>query len=287
MALDAVKHDPHTGQFTSGGGGGAPTGKFTASHLDQLRSQMSGIKRIDPSSPSYKKMTAHLDSLNPAQLKQIHEAKIPFLSNLAHNRIIRAANKPPATDAGTSEGARKAAATRASGGGGGDPKAEHRTAHAYHKAQGIAGKEGHGAAAALHQHAFHMHTNINPMVRSKAGEASQKAWAASEKLGYKPPATDAGTSEGARKAAATRAAGGAAPAKKIAESGGQKWISSGGGAYKPIGKFSVHKYEENSEPSLHNMVHHTNSEQEANKKASNLWQKTGIPHITRHTQYLR
>jgi hypothetical protein len=113
LALDEVKHDPHSGQFTSGGGGGAAkaakstaktaqqpkvTGQFTASHLDALRSQMSGIKRIDPSSPSYKKMTAHLDSLSPVQLKQIHEAKIPFLSNLAHNRIIRAANaKPPAS----------------------------------------------------------------------------------------------------------------------------------------------------------------------------------------------
>lgn len=92
-----------------------------------------------------------------------------------------------AIDAGTSEGAKKAAATRAAHGGSSQtPAQQHNAAHAFHKEQGLAGKSGHGQAAALHQHARMMHESPNPMMRSKAPAASQKAWAASAAVGHHP-----------------------------------------------------------------------------------------------------
>lgn len=71
--------------------------------------------------------------------------------------------------------------------------------------------------------------------------------------------------------------------------GGQRHIETkpGSGKYVPLGKISVHKYEEGAEPHLHNIVHHTDNEKQADKHAARLWEKTGVPHITRHTQYLR
>jgi hypothetical protein len=113
--------------------------------------------------------------------------------------------KALAKDAGTSEGAKKAAQTRKSHGGHAMPTpantaAAHSQAHVYHKMQAGfgAGKGEHGRAAALHQYAQHALSNPNPMWRGKALEASKRAWEASKAT------KDAGTSEGAKKAAQTR-----------------------------------------------------------------------------------
>ena len=82
---------------------------------------------------------------------------------------------------------------------------QHAKAHAFHKAAATAGKEGHHVAAALHQHAGMMHRDPNQRFPAKTQEASRRAWEASKKLGYERPAEDAGTREGAIKAARARA----------------------------------------------------------------------------------
>jgi hypothetical protein len=48
---------------------------------------MAGIKTIDPSMPTYGKLTAFLSDTHPDRLKQLADANIPFLSNLARNRL--------------------------------------------------------------------------------------------------------------------------------------------------------------------------------------------------------
>ena len=68
-------------------------GKFSKQQLDKLRDEYGKLNRINPSSPSYKKMTNLLDIMNIDQLNQIYNADIPFLSSLAHNRIMRQNNK--------------------------------------------------------------------------------------------------------------------------------------------------------------------------------------------------
>jgi hypothetical protein len=67
------------------------SGKFTERHLSALRVEFLRIDRIDPSSPSYKKLIELLDSMSQTQLKQIHRASIPFMSRLAANRIKQVA----------------------------------------------------------------------------------------------------------------------------------------------------------------------------------------------------
>ena len=63
---------------------------FNKSQLDILRKKYGTIKGINPSSPTYKKLTYMLDSLPLANLKQLEKAKIPFISGLARNRVYRA-----------------------------------------------------------------------------------------------------------------------------------------------------------------------------------------------------
>jgi hypothetical protein len=83
-------------------------------------------------------------------------------------------------DYGTAEGAAKRQQ-----GGSGNPAEAHRKAHAFHKAQAIAGKPEHQLAAALHQHAQATHASPNQMMRERYGAAaSEKAWNASRALGY-------------------------------------------------------------------------------------------------------
>lgn len=62
-------------------------GKFTAKQITTLRSEYAKIKSVDPGKPTYKKLTAMLDSMSQTQLKQLAHAKINFVSGLAHNRI--------------------------------------------------------------------------------------------------------------------------------------------------------------------------------------------------------
>ena len=62
---------------------------FSKSQLDQIRAQYSKIKSVDPSQPTYAKLTAFLDKLDDAKLKQLSTAKIKFVSGLALNRVTK------------------------------------------------------------------------------------------------------------------------------------------------------------------------------------------------------
>ena len=60
--------------------------------MDMLRKEYGKINRIDPTSPTYKKLTDMLDRLaksSPQLLKKIADAKIKFVSPLALNRVNR------------------------------------------------------------------------------------------------------------------------------------------------------------------------------------------------------
>lgn len=60
---------------------------FTKAHIDALKSAYGGIKKINPDSPSYKKLTKMLDSMTNDQLKSLAKADIKFVSPLAKNRL--------------------------------------------------------------------------------------------------------------------------------------------------------------------------------------------------------
>lgn len=60
---------------------------FSKQQLDHLRKGYAPLKRINPASPSYKKLEKVLNNLGPAGLKQIADANINFISMLAKNRI--------------------------------------------------------------------------------------------------------------------------------------------------------------------------------------------------------
>ena len=60
--------------------------------MDTLRKEYGKISKVDPSSPTYKKLTDMLDRLaksNPQLLKKLADAKIKFVSPLAMNRVNR------------------------------------------------------------------------------------------------------------------------------------------------------------------------------------------------------
>ena len=61
----------------------APEG-FTPAMLQKMKDEYSAIKTIDPASPAYKKVKASLDTMSDLQLKQIVQAKIPFLRSYAN-----------------------------------------------------------------------------------------------------------------------------------------------------------------------------------------------------------
>lgn len=77
----------------------ATKGEFSTSHIDQLRAEYSRINTVDPSQPSYAKLTGMLDHMSQPQLKQLSGAGIKFVSSLANNRLIRSrdASPPPMT----------------------------------------------------------------------------------------------------------------------------------------------------------------------------------------------
>jgi len=66
---------------------------FSKEQLDTLRDNYSTLNRIDPSSPTYKKLTDMLDSLKLPALKQLSNANIKFVSMLARNRVQRSKNE--------------------------------------------------------------------------------------------------------------------------------------------------------------------------------------------------
>jgi hypothetical protein len=60
---------------------------FTKEHLDKLRDDYGKLDKIDPMSPTYKKLISFLDNLDKANLKLIADGKIKFLSMLANRRL--------------------------------------------------------------------------------------------------------------------------------------------------------------------------------------------------------
>tara|TARA_R100000664_G_C2746963_1_gene134579 strand:+ start:89 stop:1729 length:1641 start_codon:yes stop_codon:yes gene_type:complete len=61
--------------------------RFTSSQLSMLKKEYGKIGRVDPSKPTYKKLTDMLDRMTDEQLKQIEDADIKFMSKLAGNRL--------------------------------------------------------------------------------------------------------------------------------------------------------------------------------------------------------
>lgn len=56
--------------------------------IEDLRRSYATIDKIDPTQPAYTKLIGLLDKLGQPALRQIAEAKIKFISNLARNRIL-------------------------------------------------------------------------------------------------------------------------------------------------------------------------------------------------------
>jgi len=63
--------------------------KFSPAQLAALSSAYGGLNRVDPSQPTYRALTALLDKLPCANLKQLVQADIKFVSGLARNRVVR------------------------------------------------------------------------------------------------------------------------------------------------------------------------------------------------------
>ncbi len=61
--------------------------KFSKDQIEKLKSEYEKINKIDPSSPTYKKLVDMLNKMDQETLKQIADAKIKFVSALALNRI--------------------------------------------------------------------------------------------------------------------------------------------------------------------------------------------------------
>ena len=57
--------------------------------LEILRKEYGNIKKIDPASPSYKRLTDFLDARTDQELKDFRDADIKWISSLARNRLIR------------------------------------------------------------------------------------------------------------------------------------------------------------------------------------------------------
>lgn len=63
--------------------------RFSSAQLAKLKNEYGKITSVDPSQPTYKKLTSFLDRLSDEQLKQLAQAKIKFVSGLALNRVNR------------------------------------------------------------------------------------------------------------------------------------------------------------------------------------------------------
>ena len=66
---------------------------FSPAMVAKLKAEYSKIDRIDPSSSSYKKLTAMLDKMDMKDLESLADAGIKFVSGLAKNRVSRNAMK--------------------------------------------------------------------------------------------------------------------------------------------------------------------------------------------------
>lgn len=63
--------------------------QFTEAQLAKLRAEYATIKTVDPSGETYGKVCEFLDGLSTDLLKQLAEARIPWVSSLARNRYAR------------------------------------------------------------------------------------------------------------------------------------------------------------------------------------------------------
>ena len=61
--------------------------KFSASQIKALKTEYSKLQKIDPESPTYKKMKVMLGKMSKDQLKQIKDAKIKFLQFTASDLL--------------------------------------------------------------------------------------------------------------------------------------------------------------------------------------------------------
>lgn len=61
--------------------------QFSKEQLDKLRKEYGTLEKIDPTSPSYKKLITLLNNLPQEHLKSLASADIRFVSVLAKNRI--------------------------------------------------------------------------------------------------------------------------------------------------------------------------------------------------------
>lgn len=55
--------------------------------VNELRENMETVDKIDPTGPTYKRLTEFLDSLDTDILRLIRDADIKFMSVLAGNRV--------------------------------------------------------------------------------------------------------------------------------------------------------------------------------------------------------
>lgn len=63
------------------------TDLFTDAQLRTLRAEYGRIERVDPTGPAYRRMIAFLDAAGVPALRQLRDARVPFLSRLAANRV--------------------------------------------------------------------------------------------------------------------------------------------------------------------------------------------------------
>lgn len=63
------------------------TTKQIANLIPQLRAAYGSIHSIDPTGPSYQKLVTLLDSVDRPTLQLLADAKIPWVSSLAYNRL--------------------------------------------------------------------------------------------------------------------------------------------------------------------------------------------------------
>jgi ribosomal protein S2 len=61
----------------------------TAQQINYLRQAFGAIQTMDPCGSNYKRLCAILDRADDEALKAAHAAKIPFVSALAFNRMLK------------------------------------------------------------------------------------------------------------------------------------------------------------------------------------------------------
>lgn len=74
------------------------TEAFSKDQIDKLKAEYGTMQKIDPTSPSYKKLIALLDNLPQDHLKQLASADIKFISPLAKNRIKKSVSEADELD---------------------------------------------------------------------------------------------------------------------------------------------------------------------------------------------